>query len=66
MKKSICMIMAHADDIEYSAGGTLAKYRAEGYRALYGVMSRCNSGWTVTAEKGGFYAPSVDIGAPRR
>ncbi len=65
MKKSICMIMAHADDIEYSAGATFAKYIADGYRALYGVMSRCNSGWTVTAEEGGFYAPSLDI-VPRR
>lgn len=65
MTKSICMIMAHADDIEYSAGGTLAKYIADGYRALYGVMSRCNSGWTVTAEEGGYYAASLDI-VPRR
>jgi len=65
MKKTICMIMAHADDIEYSAGGTLARYIADGYRALYGVMSRCNSGWTVTAEKGGHYVPSLEI-IPRR
>jgi LmbE family N-acetylglucosaminyl deacetylase len=65
MTKSICMIMAHADDIEYSAGGTFAKYIASGYRALYGVMSRCNSGWTVTAEEGGRYTSSLDI-VPRR
>lgn len=65
MKKSICMIMAHADDIEYSAGATLAKYIADGYRALYGVLSRCNSGWTVTADKGGHYVSSLDI-IPRR
>jgi LmbE family N-acetylglucosaminyl deacetylase len=65
VKKSICMIMAHADDIEYSAGATFAKYIADGYRALYGVMSRCNSGWTVTAEEGGHYVPSLNI-IPRR
>lgn len=65
MAKSICVIMAHADDIELTAGGTLAKYVAEGYRALYGVMSRCNSGWTVTAERGGHYVPSEQI-IPRR
>ena len=53
MKKSIAVVMAHADDIELSAGATLAKYIHEGYRALYGVLSRCNSGWTVTEEKGG-------------
>lgn len=66
MKKSICAIMAHADDIEYSAGATLAKYVADGYRALYGVMSRCNSGWTVTEEKGGHYVPSLEIIPQRR
>jgi LmbE family N-acetylglucosaminyl deacetylase len=66
MKKSICVIMAHADDIELSAGATLAKYIAEGYRALYGVMSRCNSGWTVTEEKGGHYVPSLEIIPQRR
>jgi LmbE family N-acetylglucosaminyl deacetylase len=65
VKKTICMIMAHADDIEYSAGGMLARYIADGYRALYGVMSQCNSGWTVTAEEGGHYRPSCEV-MPRR
>ena len=53
MKKTITVIMAHADDIEYSAGATLAKYIDQGHRALYGVLARCNSGWTVTQKKGG-------------
>ena len=66
MKQSICMIMCHADDIEYSAGGTLAKYIADGYRALYGVLSRCNSGYTVTPEKGGHYVSSLEIVPQRR
>lgn len=66
MKKSIVIIMAHADDIELSAGGTLAKYIAEGYQGLYGVMSRCNSGWTTTAEKGGHYISSLEIIPQRR
>ena len=48
MKKTVCAIMAHADDVEYYGGGTFAKFAAEGYKALYGVLSRCNSGWTVT------------------
>ena len=65
MKKAIAVIAAHADDIEYCAGATLAKYIADGYRALYGVLSRCNSGWTVT-EEGGFYSPSQDIVPLRR
>lgn len=66
MKKSICMIMCHADDIEYYAGGTLAKYIADGYRALYGVLSRCNSGFTVTPEKGGHCVSSLEIIPQRR
>lgn len=66
MKKAICVIMAHADDIELSAGATLAKYIADGYRALYGVMSRCNSGWTVTEEQGGHYVSSLEIIPQRR
>ena len=65
MKKSIVVMMAHADDIELTAGATLAKYADEGYRCLYGVLSRCNSGWVVTAENGGHYEPSLDI-IPRR
>ena len=58
--------MAHADDIEYSAGATFAKYMAQGYRGLYGVLSRCNSGWTVTEEKGGHYISSLEIIPQRR
>ncbi len=45
MKKSVVSIMAHADDLEETAGGTLAKYIDQGYKALLGVLSRCNSGW---------------------
>ncbi len=65
MKKSICVMMAHADDIEISVGGTLAKYISKGYRALYGVLTRCNSGWNENATEGGQYKPSVEI-MPRR
>jgi LmbE family N-acetylglucosaminyl deacetylase len=64
-RQAIAMIMAHADDIEFSAGATLAKYIDRGHAALYGVLSRCNSGWTVTEEKGGHYVPSREI-VPRR
>jgi LmbE family N-acetylglucosaminyl deacetylase len=66
MKKAIAVIMAHADDIELYAGATLAKYIDDGYRALYGVLSRCNSGWTVTEEKGGHYISSLQIIPQRR
>ena len=65
MQKSIVIIMAHSDDIEYSAGATFAKYISQGYKALYGVLSLCNSGWSVTKEKGGHYTSSMDI-IPRR
>ena len=66
MEKTIVVIMAHADDIELSAGATLARYIDRGYRALYGVLSRCNSGWTVTEEKGGHYISSLEIVPQRR
>jgi len=66
MKKSIVVIMAHADDIELGAGGTLAKYIADGYRALYGVLSRCNSGWTRSKEEGDRFLPSREIVPIRR
>jgi LmbE family N-acetylglucosaminyl deacetylase len=64
-QKSICVIMAHADDIEYNAGATLARYIDHGYRGLYGVMSRCNSGYTVVGQTGHFES-SVPLIAVRR
>ena len=66
MKRTICVMMAHADDIELSAGGTLAKYISKGYRALYGVLTRCNSGWSENEVQGGHYEPSVEIVAKRK
>ena len=66
MKKSIVVMMAHADDIELNAGGTLAKYVSKGYKALYGVLTRCNSGWNENATEGGQYKPSVEIMPKRR
>lgn len=65
-KKSIVVMMAHADDIELTAGGTLAKYISKGYRALYGVLTRCNSGWNENEKEGGTYRPSVEIMPKRR
>ena len=65
MKKNICVMMAHADDIELSAGATLAKYISEGHGALYGVLTRCNSGWNENEAEGGQYKPSVEI-VPKR
>jgi len=66
MKKAICAVMAHADDIELAAGGTVAKHVHEGYRVLYGLLTRCNSGWTYFShEEGSVYRPSLEIN-PRR
>ncbi|HBE03270.1 MAG TPA: hypothetical protein DC049_12470 [Spirochaetia bacterium] len=64
--KTVAAIMAHSDDIDIFAGGTFAKYTGQGYKGLYGVMSRCNSGWTVTREKGGHYISSLEIVPQRR
>ena len=66
MKKNIVVMMAHADDIELNAGGTLAKYISKGYRGLYGVITRCNSGWNENEKEGGNYKPSVEIMPKRR
>ena len=54
-KKCIACIMAHADDIEITCGGTLAKYISQGYKGIYGVLSLCNSGWHH-----GAYSPSLE------
>jgi LmbE family N-acetylglucosaminyl deacetylase len=69
MQRSVVAMMAHADDIEYCAGGTFARYASEGHRMLYGVLSRCNSGWTKTektVKTGGLYTASLDIVPQRR
>lgn len=66
MRRSIVALMAHADDIEYYAGATFARYARQGYRMLYGVLSRCNSGWSKTESRGGFYASSREIVPLRR
>ncbi len=39
MKKCIVAVAAHCGDAELGAGGTIAKYIAEGYRALVVVMT---------------------------
>ena len=41
MNRSIMVVGAHADDIELNTGGTLAKYREQGYEVIY-VMSTNN------------------------
>ena len=56
MHNSIVAMMAHAGDVEYYAGVTFARYAQEGYRMLYGVLSRCNSGWSKTSERDAGFA----------
>ena len=41
MKNSVMAVYAHADDIELHCGGTLAKYKANGYSVSY-IMSTNN------------------------
>ena len=60
----IAAILAHADDLELECAGTFAKYIAQGYKGIYGVLSLCNSGWNKDSGKGG-YSPSKGI-IPRR
>jgi LmbE family N-acetylglucosaminyl deacetylase len=49
MKRNIMVIGAHAGDIEARAGGTLAKYRADGYDGCYVVLTNSNSGLYLDA-----------------
>ena len=41
MQKRILAAMAHADDLEYYAGGTMAKFVARGYEGIL-LMLSCN------------------------
>jgi LmbE family N-acetylglucosaminyl deacetylase len=47
MKRSIFVVGAHADDIEIQLGGTLLKYRDQGYSVVY-VMSTNNMSGQVS------------------
>src|SRR5438128_224547 len=42
--KCLIALGAHADDIDLRAGATLAKYVAEGYTIVYGVVTTSASG----------------------
>ena len=53
MKKHILAIGAHADDLELSMGGTLLKYRAEGYTITYLLTTNnMSGGYAWIDEKG--------------
>lgn len=65
MRKTIVSLMAHADDLEESAGGTFAKYLSEGYEGLIIVLSRCNSGWNGIPDRDE-YISSLEIVPQRR
>lgn len=53
MKKTILAIGAHSDDIEFQAGGTLAKYLDEGYRGVYIVATDDSAG--INLDENGEY-----------
>lgn len=65
MKKTIVSVMAHADDLEETAGGTFAKYIDEGYKGLVIILSRCNSGWNGIPDRPE-YVSSLEIVPQRR
>ena len=64
MKKAIMVVGAHGDDIEIRAGGTLAKYTAEGYKGYYVQTTRSNSGFNCLKD-GGSYDYSEKIATMR-
>jgi len=53
MKKTIMAIGAHSDDIEFQAGGTLAKYIDEGYKGVYIVATDDSAG--INLDENGEY-----------
>ena len=64
MKKCILAIMAHADDLEIFAGGTMAKFTEQGYRGVL-VMLTGNMGGAAVGKKK-YYEVRPDEAAPIR
>lgn len=52
-RKCIMVIGAHADDVEILAGGTFAKYIAEGYEGIYVCVINNTAGCATEAVGGG-------------
>jgi len=52
VKKTIMVVGAHADDVEILAGGTLARYIADGYKGYYVLVTNSNSGYCPGLKKG--------------
>ena len=53
MKQTLMAVGAHADDIEFNAGGTLSKYHQAGYEILYVMSTNNMSGsWSSLDESG--------------
>ena len=42
--QKVMMVMAHPDDVEYSAGGTIAKWVSEGKEVYYVLFTRGDKG----------------------
>ncbi|MCK9265297.1 PIG-L family deacetylase [bacterium] len=53
MKKTIMVIGAHADDVEFQAGGTLAKYLDKGYKGVYILATDDSAG--INLDENGEY-----------
>jgi LmbE family N-acetylglucosaminyl deacetylase len=45
--KTVMMIAAHPDDIEATAGGTIAQLTAQGTRVVYVIMTNGDKGCTT-------------------
>lgn len=56
-QKCIMVFGAHADDVESLAGGTFAKYIAEGYLGVYVCMINNTAGCAIESIGGGTHAP---------
>ncbi|MBN8586406.1 MAG: PIG-L family deacetylase [Ignavibacteria bacterium] len=47
VKKTILAVSAHPDDIEFSCGGTMFKYKQEGYEIYFAVATNGENGFKI-------------------
>ena len=50
MKKTIVAFAAHPDDLEFSSTGMLYKFKREGYRLIYVIVTNGENGFKMKKE----------------
>src|SRR5512137_1812959 len=60
-RKCIMVFGAHADDVDEIAGGTLAKYIAQGYQGVYVCVTNNTAGCNIEKAPGDKWGPKFTI-----